>query len=244
MQVPRDQRSWPAVRTRAVDRYKKEKPAAKRAFCCIYESINKKYESLTGPHTGPHKEGFMFKKTATAYDLAQKFLQKGDARKARLAMYIGDRFQKIAEEYVERADRLHPAIVEGDLEATNRNLNKISDMLRKVHARVSKVDSNVFSGLGGGHEKRRKDALEHLNKQQGVLDAVKSIMSTNMGRKSLEANMALEHLKEIIEEDIRSGMLEGEDVQLMEKYIAYLQPKTGLDKDKPHYFRTPPGEII
>jgi hypothetical protein len=126
----------------------------------------------------------MFKKTATAYDLAQKFLQKGDARKARLAMYIGDRFQKIAEEYVERADRLHPAIVEGDLEATNRNLNKISDMLRKVHARVSKVDSNVFSGLGGGHEKRRKDALEHLNKQQGVLDAVKSIMSTNMGRES------------------------------------------------------------
>jgi hypothetical protein len=35
----------------------------------------------------------MFKKTAAAYDLAQKFIQKGDARKARLAMYIGDRFK-------------------------------------------------------------------------------------------------------------------------------------------------------
>jgi hypothetical protein len=38
----------------------------------------------------------MLKKTAAAYDLAQKFLQKGDARNARLAMDIGDRFKKIA----------------------------------------------------------------------------------------------------------------------------------------------------
>jgi len=40
----------------------------------------------------------MFKKTAAAYDLAQKFLQKGDARKARLAMDIGDRFQNLAKQ--------------------------------------------------------------------------------------------------------------------------------------------------
>jgi len=40
----------------------------------------------------------MFNKTAAAYDLAQKFLQKGDARNARLAMDIGDRLQNLAKQ--------------------------------------------------------------------------------------------------------------------------------------------------
>jgi hypothetical protein len=185
----------------------------------------------------------MFKKTAAAYDLAQKFLQKGDARKARLAMDIGDRFQKIAEEYVERADRLHPAIVEGDIEATNRNLNLMSAYLRKVQERASRIDPAVFSDTGTTG-KRNKDALQHIQELQGTLDAIKSLTSTNKGRKSLEANMALEHLKEIIDEDIRSGLLEGEDAQAMKNYVMHLQPKSGLDKDKPHYFKMPPGEKI
>lgn len=40
----------------------------------------------------------MFKKTAAAYDLAQRFIQQGDARNARLAMDIGDRFQDLAKQ--------------------------------------------------------------------------------------------------------------------------------------------------
>lgn len=35
----------------------------------------------------------MFKKTAAAYDLAYKFLQKGDVKNARIAMGIGDKFK-------------------------------------------------------------------------------------------------------------------------------------------------------
>jgi hypothetical protein len=185
----------------------------------------------------------MFKKTAAAYDLAQKFLQKGDARRARLAMDIGDRFQKIAAEYTEREDRLHPAIVEGDLEATNRNLNMMSDYLKKVHGRVSKIDPAIYRELGGTTQ-RYKEALEHLQKLQGVLDAVKSLTSTDKGRKSVEANMALEHLKDVIEEDISSGLLEGADAEVMRNYIMHLQPKTGLKKDKEFQFRVPPGEKI
>jgi len=115
----------------------------------------------------------MFKKTAAAYDLAQKFLQKGDARKARLAMDIGDRFEKAAGA-LERGSRLHPAYVEGDLGATGDNLNLMGDYLKKVQSRVLKIDPNVFSGMGTTGL-RSKEALQHLQELQGVLDSVKAL---------------------------------------------------------------------
>jgi hypothetical protein len=181
----------------------------------------------------------MFKKTAAAYGLAQEFLQRGDSRNARLAMDIGDRFEKAAGA-LGRGDRLHPAIVEGDLEATNKNLNLMGDYLKKVHSRVSKISPNVFSGMGTTGS-RSKEALEHLQKLQGVLDSVRALTTTNKGRKSLESNMALEHLKDIINEDIKSGLLEGKDAEVMENYIMFLQPATGRDEDSNYLFK---GEEI
>lgn len=184
----------------------------------------------------------MFKKTAAAYDLAHKFLQRGDARNARLAMDIGDRFEKAAGA-LERGSRLHPAYVEGDLEATGENLNLMGYYLKKVQSRVSKIDPNVFSGTGTTG-RRSKEALEHLQELQGVLDSVKALTTTNKGRKSLGSNMALEHLKDIVNEDIKNGLLEGEDAKVMKNYIMHLQPATGLEKDKGYLFKTPPGEEI
>jgi len=56
--------------------------------------------------------------------------------------------------------------------------------------------------------------------------------------------MALEHLKDIVNEDIKNGLLEGEDAEVMKNYIMHLHPKTGLKKDKGFQFKTPPGEKI
>jgi hypothetical protein len=185
----------------------------------------------------------MFKKTAAAYGLAQKFLEKGDASRARLAMDIGDRFQKIAINYTPRWERLHPAIVGDDLEEVHRNLDLMSNYMKKVQERASRIDPAVFSGTGTTG-RRNQGALRHIQELQGTLDALKSLTSTNRGRKSAEANMALEHLKDIVEEDIRNGLLDDKDARVMKNYIMHLQPRTGLEKDKEFQFKTPPGEKI
>ena len=186
----------------------------------------------------------MFKKTAAAYELAQKFLQKGNVEKARMAMEIGDRFHKIAgSDWVVRGDRLHPAIVDGDDDATVRNLNLIDSYLGKVHGRISKIDPDIYSGLGHVGN-RHKKALEGLKDLENLQKAVRDLMSTNKGRKSLGSNMALEHLKELVQMATADGELEPEEQKVLQNYIAYLQPKTGKKEDAEFYFKTPPGEII
>lgn len=183
----------------------------------------------------------MIKKTAAAYELARKFLQKGDSKNARLAMDIGDRFKKVAG--VARGLRMHPAVVDDDLDATHRNLDLIDSYIDKVKARVSRIDPDVFSGLDGVGD-RGKKALRHLQDLEKLQHAIRDLMSTNRGRKSVESNMALDHLKDLVQEDLENGVLEGEDAEVMKNYISYLQPDSDTEKDMEFQFRSPPGRLI
>jgi antitoxin component HigA of HigAB toxin-antitoxin module len=69
-------------------------------------------------------------------------------------------------------------------------------------------------------------------------------MGINKGRKSTESNMALEHLQDLVEQDIENGTLEGQGAELMRNYLMHLQPKTGLQEDKEYQWRKPPGRLV
>jgi len=184
----------------------------------------------------------MIKKRASdAYTLAAKFLRIGQSERAKIAIVIGDRFCKLANNnqsnFIPREDRLHPAVehAKGDIDGINKNLSLISDYIKKAKDRVSKVDTSVFNDAYGDKktEKAHKAAIEELKNLENMQNALEQLLTARTGRKPLAANVALDHLRDAVMADADSGQLNTEDKNMLMSYLNYLQPHTGHEGKDP-----------